>query len=86
MPNVSGPETPPSTAPTSPTSPTDTDGFIDCEKGSVVEEIDEEWDEKNSQDGPPNIPSKHRKDGLPKLVQRSEDLNHKQFEQLLNSS
>ena len=33
MPNDSGPDTPPSTAPTSPTSPTSTNGLIDCEKG-----------------------------------------------------
>ncbi|CAD6575582.1 MAG: hypothetical protein ASARMPREDX12_007384 [Alectoria sarmentosa] len=74
MPNASGPETPPSTAPTSPTSPTSTDDFIDSEKGSIEEEIVEEWDEKGSQDDSPDIPSKHREeDGRLKLVQRVDD-------------
>ena len=78
MPNASGPETPPWTAPTSPISPTSTDDFIDSEKGSIVEEIVEEWDEKGSQDDSPDIPSKHREeDGRLKLVQRSKDLYHK---------
>lgn len=80
MPIASGPATPPTTAPTSPTSPTSTNDFIDCEKGSIDEEdeeIIEECDEKNSQDGFPDIPSKHRQeDGRPKLVQRSKNLNH----------
>ncbi|CAF9917791.1 MAG: hypothetical protein ALECFALPRED_000368 [Alectoria fallacina] len=74
MPNASGPETPPWTAPTSPISPTSTDDFIDSEKGSIVEEIVEEWDEKGSQDDSPDIPSKHREeDGRLKLVQRIDD-------------
>ena len=85
MPNASGPETPPSTAPTSPTSPTSTDDFIDSEKGSIEEEIVEEWDEKGSQDDSPDIPSKHREeDGRLKLVQRGKDLYHTHFDQLLN--
>ena len=85
MPIATGPATPPSTAPTSPTSPTNTNDFIDCEKGSIIEEekekeeeeeeIIEECDEKSSQVSFPDVPSKHRKeDGRPKLVQRSEDL------------
>ncbi|KAF6240808.1 hypothetical protein HO173_001481 [Letharia columbiana] len=75
MPNASGPGTPPSTAPTTPTSPTGTNDFIDCEKGSVDEEKDEEEvvEELNEKDSP-NIPSKHRaEDGRPKLVQRIDD-------------
>ena len=82
MPIAPGPATPPSTAPTSPTSPTNTNDFIDCEKGSIIEEekeeeeeIIEECDEKSSQVSFPDVPSKHRKeDGRPRLVQRSEDL------------
>lgn len=89
MPNASGPATPPSTAPTSPTSPTSTNDFIDCEKGSLEEdedeeEIIEESSEKGSQDDSPDIPSKHREDGRPKLVQRSKDLNHTSCDQPLN--
>ena len=85
MPTASAPETPPPTAPTSPISPADTDNFIDCEKGSSVdEEVVEELDEKSSQDSPPDIPSSHReKDGRIKLVQRSQHLNHAQLDQLL---
>lgn len=77
MPNASGPGTPPSTAPTTPTSPTGTNDFIDCEKGNVDEEKEEEEVVEELNEDSPNIPSKHRaEDGRPKLVQRSEDLNH----------
>lgn len=88
MPIASGPATPPTTAPTSPTSPTNTTDFIDCEKGSIDEEdeeIIEECDEKNSQDGFPDIPSTHRpEDGRRKLVQRSKNLDQSRCDQSLN--
>ena len=71
MPQASGPETPPSTAPTSPTSPTTTNDFIDCEKGSVDEDEDEEIIEEVNEKAS-DISSKHRKeDGRRKLIQRS---------------
>ena len=71
MPHASGPETPPSTAPTSPTSPTTTNNFIDCEKGSVDEDEDEEIIEEVNEKVS-DVPSKHRKeDGRRKLIQRS---------------
>ena len=86
MPTASAPETPPPTAPTSPISPTGTDNFIDCEKGSVDEEVVEESDEKGSEDNSPDIPSSHReKDGRLKLIQRSQHLNHAWFDQVLIS-
>lgn len=85
MPIASGPATPPSTAPTSPTSLTGTNDYIDCEKGSIDEEVIEECDEKGSQHSSPEIPSRHRQhDGRLKLVQRSKDLNDTQSDHLLN--
>ena len=88
MPHVSGPETPPSTAPTSPASPTTTNDFIDCEKGSVDEDDDEEVIEEvieEVNDKVSDIPLKHRKeDGRRKLIQRSKATIHTQVNTILS--
>lgn len=72
MPHASGPETPPFTASTSLISFIIINDFIDCEKGSVDEDEDEEIieiiDEKGSPDGFSNYQKENERS---RLVQRS---------------
>ena len=51
MPNDSGSDTPPSTAPSSPTSPTSTNALIDCEKGYDPNNHRLEYNEKGLHQG-----------------------------------
>lgn len=51
MSKISGPATPPSTAPTSPTSltsPTNANGLIDCKMGTGPDNQNPEWNEKSA--------------------------------------